>query len=118
MRRLVPMAWTYFLPELTLKEMKLVEDKDQKYMESFKMLKNADVNKTEMQLSSSSSKFVSAYCRRKTIPIPDTDQESNSAIITEETPLLNQDTFWVNSGSESLSRKYKLLLFCIILIQC
>ena len=43
------------------------------------MLKNADVNKTEMQLSSSSSKFVSAYCRRKTIAIPGADQESNSA---------------------------------------
>ena len=63
------MAWTYFSPELTLKEMELVENKDDEYMRSFKMLNNADVNETEMKSSSSSSKYVSAYCRRKTIEI-------------------------------------------------
>ena len=77
------MAWTYFSPELTLKEMELVENKDDKYMRSFKMLNNADVNETEMKESSSSSKYVSAYCRRKTIEIlsqdfPDANQKSNS----------------------------------------
>ena len=49
--------------------MELVANKDEKYMRSFKMLNNADVNETEMKESSSSSKFVSAYCRRKTIAI-------------------------------------------------
>ena len=63
------MAWTYFSPELTLNEMELVENKDDKYMRSFKMLNNADVNEAEMKESSSSSKYVSAYCRRKTIKI-------------------------------------------------
>ena len=73
------MAWTYFSPELTLKEMELVENKDEAYMRSFKLLNNADVNETEMRLSSSSSKFLSAYCRRKTIAIDcDGDHESNS----------------------------------------
>ena len=83
-RRPLSMAWTYFSPELTLNEMELVENKDDKYMRSFKMLNNADVNEAEMKESSSSSKYVSAYCRRKTIKIdsqdfPDANQESNSA---------------------------------------
>ena len=64
-----PMAWTYFVPELTLHEMELVENKDQVYFRTFKWLYNADVNETEMSLSSATSKYVSAYCRRKTIAI-------------------------------------------------
>ena len=83
-RKPVSLAWTYFSPELTPKEMELVEKRDQEYMRSFKMLNNADVNKTEMNLSASSSKYVIAYCRRRTIAIDsqnfsDENQESNSA---------------------------------------
>ena len=37
-RRPVSIAWTYFSPELTLNEMELVENKDDEYMRSFKML--------------------------------------------------------------------------------
>ena len=74
-------AWTYFLPELSLKEMELIEKKDEDYIRSFKLLNDADVNETEMKLSSSSSKYVSAFCRRKTIVIdsksfPKANQES------------------------------------------
>ena len=65
----LPMAWTYFVPELTLHEMELVENKDQEYFRTFKWLYNADVNETEMNSSSASSKYVSGYCRRKTIAI-------------------------------------------------
>ena len=68
-RKPLPMAWTYFLPELTLHEMELVENKDQIYFRTFKWLYNADVNETEMNLSSATSKYVSAYCRRTTIGI-------------------------------------------------
>ena len=69
-RKPLSLAWTYFLPELTLKEFELVENKDEEYMGSFKLLNNADVSETEMNLSSSKySKYVSAYCRRKTIAI-------------------------------------------------
>ena len=76
------MAWTYFSPELTLREMELVENKDEEYMRSFKLFNNADVNETEMKESSSSSKYVNAYCRRKTIRIerqefPDRNQYSS-----------------------------------------
>ena len=85
------MAWTYFSPELTLKEMELVENKDQEYMRSFKLLNNADVSEIDMKLSSSSSKYVSAYCRRKTIAIdcqnfPNANQELNSAKKEKLTP--------------------------------
>ena len=64
--------------------MQLIENKDEAYMRSFRLLKNADVNEGEMKLSSSSSKYVSAFCRRKTIAIdienlPDKNQESNPA---------------------------------------
>ena len=68
-KRPLSIAWTYFLPELNLQEMELVENKDQVFFRTFKWLNNADVNETEMKLSSSTSKFVSAYCRRKTIVI-------------------------------------------------
>ena len=92
--KLLPLAWTYFSPELTPKEMELVEKKDQEYMRSFKMLNNADVNEPEMKLSSSSSKYVSAYCRRRTITIdsqnfPDENQESNSDYEENSTPSKN-----------------------------
>ena len=46
-----------------------MENKDEEYMGSFKLLNNADVSESEMNLSSSTSKYVSAYCRRKTIVI-------------------------------------------------
>ena len=68
-KRPLSLSWTYFSPELTLKEMELVENKDEEFMRSFKLLNNADVNESEMRLSSSTSKYVSAYCRRKTIAI-------------------------------------------------
>ena len=90
----VSIAWTYFSPELTPKEMELVEIKNQEYMRSFKMLNNADVNETEMTLSTSSSKYVSAYCRRRTITIdsqtfPGANQESNSDNDKKLTPTMH-----------------------------
>ena len=96
-----PMAWTYFVPELTLHEMELVENKDQVYFRTFKWLYNADVNETEMSLSSSTSKYVSAYCRRKTIAIerqtsPDTNE--NSVHIDTPTPTIDVN---IMSSSES-----------------
>jgi len=84
-RNPLSLAWTYFLPELTLKEMDLIEKKDPEYMRTFKLLNNADVSETEMQLSSSSAKYVIAYCRRRTIAIPSQNlpvaiRESDSAV--------------------------------------
>ena len=66
--------------------MKLVENKDQEYMRSFKLLNNADVNETEMKESSSSSKYVSAYCRRKTIIV-----QSNFQFAIDSQNILHAD---------------------------
>ena len=137
------MAWTYFSPELTLNEMKLVEDKDEKYMLSFKLYINADVDETEMRLSSSSSKYLIAYCRRRTIAIPCqnlpvANRESDSAVTTSEslpsledssgtseTPLLDQDEPYqeqpnqdvtVSGRARKMSVRHKLMLLFVILM--
>ena len=60
---------TYFLPKLTAKEKKLVAQKDLKYMKNFVRGHDADVTEEEMKLSESDSKFVLAWCRRKTFSI-------------------------------------------------
>ena len=121
-RRPLSMAWTYFSPELTLKEIELVENKDEEYMRSFKLLNNADVNEHEMKLSSSSSKYLSAYCRRKTIAIdnqnlPDANQESSSANKEKSTSLPRSpsgetkeslDIFWESTHTVNMSSQSTL----------
>ena len=56
---------TYFLPKLTEKEQQLVDDNDLNYFKSLRS-ENADVDKIEMQLSTSESKFVRGQAWRKT----------------------------------------------------
>ena len=68
-RNPLPMDWTYSLSKLTEEELELVEMKDRVYFQTFRWLDDADVNENEMLLSESDAKFVSAYCRRKTISI-------------------------------------------------
>ena len=97
-KRPLSIAWTYFLPELNLQEMELVENKDQVFFQTFKWLNNADVNETEMKLSSSTSKYVSAYCRRKTI-----------AIQRQKFPDTNHDTFDLIKFSEEESTSSSLI---------
>ena len=65
-RRPNPYTWTYFLPELTMRELELVENKDEEYFKNFKWSSNPDVDEAEMKTSTSSSKYVSAFCRRST----------------------------------------------------
>ena len=60
---------TYFLPKLTKKELALVERKDNDFMHTFDLLMNADVDKAEMMLSESDSKFVYGVGERKTFVI-------------------------------------------------
>ena len=57
---------TYFLPKLTEDEMELVENKDRKYFATFSASLKADVEPYKMNASESDSKFVCAFCRRKT----------------------------------------------------
>ena len=59
---------TYFLPKLTEEELLLVETRDENYMKSFHYC-DADVEKAEMKLSKSDSKFVRGLCYRRTFTI-------------------------------------------------
>ena len=61
-----PENWTYFVRELNPEELELVEKKDKSYFKKFKWSSNPDVDETEMQLSTSTSKYVSSYCNRRT----------------------------------------------------
>ena len=81
--------WTYFLPELTQDELKLVEEKNKDYFETFVWSMNPDVDEDEMKSSTSTSKYVSGYCRRKTFRIP-TFQDMNEPGI-DETDAENSD---------------------------
>ena len=58
--------YTYFLPQLTEKELDLVENKDKTFMKTFSKGIFADVKEAEMKASESDSKFVYGYGRRKT----------------------------------------------------
>ena len=72
--------WTYFLPELTPTELKLVEEKNKDYFQTFVWSMNPDVDEDEMKSSTSSSKYVSGYCRRRTFKIENpTLQEMDSS---------------------------------------
>ena len=64
------MAWTYFLPKLTKKELKFVEKEDTTYLQTFAW-SNPDVKKAEMMLSDSVSKFVKGIGWRSTSTIYD-----------------------------------------------
>ena len=60
-----PSSNTYFLPKLTEKELKLVDENDSNYFNSFKA-ENPDVDKIEMLHSKSESKFARGQAWRKT----------------------------------------------------
>ena len=66
----------YFLPKLTKEEMKLVERKDYNFMNTFSSQMDADVNKTEMMLSESISKFVRGHSERFTFTIENESKDS------------------------------------------
>ena len=59
---------TYFLPELTREEMRLVERKDNDFMSTFRRI-FADVDKAVMMLSESDSIFVRGYGYRQTFTV-------------------------------------------------
>ena len=61
---------TYFVPKLTEDELELVERKDPNYLGTFSWTiqnYNPDVDRTEMKLSESDSKFVQGFCSRITL---------------------------------------------------
>ena len=60
---------TYFIQNLTEKEMELVELKDPSYLKTFLYSSNADVKETKMKLSKSNSKFVLGWGARGTFTL-------------------------------------------------
>ena len=78
---------TYFLPKLTKEELKLVERKDEDFMHTFMEQMYADVDKTEMMLSESDSKFVFGDGRRKTFTIEYSLPEEGTEKSMESRPL-------------------------------
>ena len=61
---------TYFVPKLTEEELVLVERKDPIYLGTLSWTNqnyNPDVDRTEMKLSESDSKFVQGFCSRTTL---------------------------------------------------
>ena len=71
--------WSYFLPMLTKEELKLVEIKDEKFMNTFRH-PDPDVKQAEMTASESKSKFVYAECRRRTYQIKNLKRKTSSSI--------------------------------------
>ena len=67
---------TYFLPKLTEEELELVEGRDTSYLQTFGY-SNPDVDKTEMMLSESDSKYVQEWCYRKTFVIKNLSEKSS-----------------------------------------
>ena len=61
-------VYTYFLLKLTEEELELVERRDTSYLQTF-WWSNPDVDKTEMMLPESDSKYVYGWSRRRTFVI-------------------------------------------------
>ena len=59
-------SWSYFLPKLSTRELELVEMRDEDHLKTYSCYpkKDPDVNKKEMELSESTSKFLNAECYR------------------------------------------------------
>ena len=79
-------VYTYFLPKLTREELGLVERKDEDFMKTFGEGMDADVDKAEMMLSESDSKFVRGWGRRETFTIENSLAEELSEESLENQP--------------------------------
>ena len=70
---------TYFLPQLTEEELELVEQKNEKFMSTFRDAMEADVEKADMVASESKSKFVYARGTRATYIFENSPNEEVSS---------------------------------------
>ena len=59
--------YTFFLPMLTSDELKLVDEKNKKYMETYLYVFDADVDPEKMKNSDSKDKFLHCGCYRNTM---------------------------------------------------
>ena len=89
---------TYFLPKLTAYELELVKRGDTCYLQSF-YSPNPDVDKTEMMLSESDTKYVRGESQRKTFFIDEseTDLSDNLFLYDNSSEILNENSFLIPS---------------------
>lgn len=58
---------SFFLPRLSEKELKLVEEKTNEHMKTFQSKRFADVDHNDMAMSESTDKYLHGWCERTTI---------------------------------------------------
>ena len=97
-------TWTFWIPEITLNDHNLIENKDKEYFNTFKWSSNPDVDEAEMKLSTSKSKYVSSYCRRKTVKITNPIHQMQQINRTQR----NRIEFLLKEN-KTLKKNYKLL---------
>ena len=71
---------TYFLPKLTEEELELVERRDKSYLHTFSY-SNPDVEKAEMMLSESDSKYVHGCSMRRTFVIENSFKDHSKTTV-------------------------------------
>ena len=95
---------SFFLPMLTNKELKLVEDKDQNHLASYyyhEMKWDHDVNADEMKKSNSKDKCLHCYCWRRTTSLNlesylNSSDDENSEQMDEPKSSVNR---WIQSSN-------------------
>ena len=91
---------TYFLPKLTPEELEWVERRDTNYLKTFSSW-YPDVDKTEMMLSESDSKYVKGESQRRTFVIENLSETSSEPLF--ETPSENSHEASSETSSETSS---------------
>ena len=92
--------WTYFLPKLTKEELDFVERKDYDFLNTFEYFMDADVNKAEMMLSESDSKFIRGWGHRRTFTIANSIPGKCCEKSIEKQPLIKKH---VQSSKQKIS---------------
>ena len=99
-------ADTFFVPKLTREELKLVDQADQDYFQTFYHFKNPDVKDEEMKLSESNSKYISGYGWRWTYRIDNpVFKDPNSSIESINSVLSASNMSNSNLDEEDADKK-------------
>ena len=106
---------TYFLPKLTQEELELVQRRDTSYLKTFSSW-YPDVDKTEMMLSESDSKYVRGESQRRTFVISSEISSSTSSTTSSEnsysTSSENSSENLIENPNEKTSEKQSCFKNC------
>ena len=90
---------SFFLPKLTNKELKLVQDGNEEHLETYEDFnlhgENPDVDVKEMSESDSKSKYANVSCRRLSIPLTtletiESEEETRDELQHDQIPMSNK----------------------------